>query len=161
MTVYWVSGLCWFTGVLWLIFQYFVRVEDDFGFEGRHPLQKVWLVSHAIASFAAIWVFGVLWPNHVIKGWTQKARRPTGGTLFGLTTWLTLTGIALYYVGTDAVRSVTSLSHWIVGVLTLVVFLVHLLTRALPFDEGERRPAKHKAKHADTHVKPLDQGDQI
>lgn len=157
MYTYWISGLCWLTGVVWVIFQYFIRVEDEFGFEGRHWLQKPVLVSHAVVSFAAIWVFGVLWPNHVIKGWTQKARRPTGGTLFALTFWLTATGCALYYVGTDEVRNVVSLSHWVVGALTIAVFLVHLLTRALPFDEGERRAPKRKVKH----VEPMNQGDQI
>jgi len=139
MTIYVASGVCWLTGVLWVLFDYFVRIEDDFGFDGPHPLQKTWLVLHAAVSFWAIWLFGVLWPNHVKKGWTQKARRPTGGTLFGLTAWLTITGFALYYIGSDSTRELTSLSHWIVGVLTIVVFLIHLLTRALPFDEAARK----------------------
>lgn len=139
MTIYIVSGVCWLTGLLWVLFDYFVTAEDEFGFVGPHPLQKTWLVTHAIASFYAIWLFGVLWPNHVKKGWTQKARRPTGGTLFGLTLWLTLTGIALYYIGNDQIRSWTSISHWAIGIGTLVVFLVHLLTRALPFDEAARK----------------------
>ena len=128
--IYVVGSLGWATGALWLLYHYFVRVEDKLGFEAPHPLEHWWLVLHAAASFCAIWIFGVLWPIHVKRSWKAKIRRLTGGALFGVTTWLTLTGFALYYIGSDTWRSLTSISHWAVGLAALAVFLWHLLTRA-------------------------------
>ena len=129
LNIYAIAIGVWVTGVLWLIYHYFVRIIDNFGFENSHPLEQWWLIAHAIFSFAAVWMFGVLWPNHIKKGWKMKARRPTGGGLFGVILWLTLTGLALYYIGSDAWRSWTSILHWTVGLAGIVVFIWHLVTR--------------------------------
>jgi hypothetical protein len=115
----------WLTGAVWLVFKYFVTSTDSFGFEGPHPLQKWWLIAHAAFSFWGVWLFGMLWPGHVLRGWRSHLKRPTGGTLFGVATWLTLTGCALYYIGNDTARSWTSILHWAVGLAALVAFLLH------------------------------------
>lgn len=129
LTTYGISIGVWVTGAVWLIYHYFIRAVDSFGFENPDPNQRWWLIAHAVFSFAAVWMFGVLWPNHVKKSWKQKIRRGSGGTLFGVTLWLTLTGIALYYIGSDAWRSWTSILHWAVGLAALGVFVYHLVTR--------------------------------
>ena len=115
----------WLTGAVWLVFHYFVRVIDDFGFDNPHPQQQWWLIAHAVFSFAAVWLFGSLWSDHVVRGWKAGVRKPTGGTLFGVLVWLTISGCALYYLGSDAWRSWTSLAHWIPGLAAIVVFVVH------------------------------------
>lgn len=129
LTIYVVSIGVWITGAVWLLFHYFVREVDKFGFENAHPAEKWWLIGHAAFALMAVWLFGVLWPGHVKKSWHQKIRRGTGGALFGVTAWLTLTGLALYYIGSDAWRSWTSILHWTVGLAGLGVFAFHLLTR--------------------------------
>jgi hypothetical protein len=128
-TVYITSVGVWLTGAVWLIFHYFIKKVDQFGFENVHPAEKWWLIAHASFAFAAMWLFGVLWPGHVKKSWNAHIRRWSGGTLFGVTLWLSLTGFALYYIGSDAWRSWTSLSHWIAGLAALAAFLWHLITR--------------------------------
>lgn len=115
----------WLTGAVWLVFHYFVRTVDQFGFENPHPQQQWWLIAHAVFSFGAVWMFGALWSDHIVRGWKARLRRPTGGTLFGVSAWLTLTGCALYYIGNDFWREWTSLAHWIVGLLALIVFVIH------------------------------------
>ncbi len=120
-----VSGVVWATGVVWLVFKYFVRVTDQFGFDSPHPMMRSWLIAHALASFVAIWLFGVLWRGHVVRGWNLRVRRGSGGTMFGLTAWLALSGCALYYIGSDALRSWTSLAHWVPGIGALAAFLIH------------------------------------
>jgi len=70
-------------------------------------------------------MFGALWSDHIVRGWRAKLRRPTGGTLFGFLVWLTATGCALYYVGSDRWRAITSLLHWVPGLAALVVFVLH------------------------------------
>ncbi|MCU0761146.1 MAG: hypothetical protein MUF07_18360 [Steroidobacteraceae bacterium] len=123
--VHWIATGTWVTGAVWLVFKYFVRVPDEFGFDNPHPMQQWWLIAHAIVSVFAVWMFGVLWPGHVIRGWKSHLRRPTGGTLFGITAWLALTGLALYYVGNDDWRSWVAILHWAVGLGAIVAFLLH------------------------------------
>jgi len=129
MTVYAMAAGVWVSGAVWLIFHYFVETTDGFGFSAPHPLEKWWLILHSLFAVGAIWVFGVLWPNHIKKGWTLAARRATGGSMFIMIVWLMGSGVALYYIGSDSWRSWTSLSHWIIGLSALGVFIVHLLTR--------------------------------
>ncbi len=129
-TLYVISIGVWLTGAVWLIYHYFVRSIDQFGFENPHPDQQAWLIAHAAFGVAAVWIFGVLWPGHIIRGWKARVRRTSGGWLFGVVTWLTLTGLALYYIGNSAWREWASLGHWIVGLAALLPFLIHLLTRA-------------------------------
>jgi hypothetical protein len=124
-TVYVLSLALWITGAVWLYFKYFVRVTDEFGFENEHPQQRLWMIAHAFASLGMLWIFGVLWQVHVKGGWKKKLRRPSGGTLWGITVWLALSGCALYYIGNESVRWWTSILHWVIGLAALVVFLIH------------------------------------
>ena len=86
-------------------------------------------------------MFGVLWPGHVKAGWRMKSRRLSGGTLFGVVAWLTLTGLALYYIGSTQWRSWTSIAHWAVGLAAAAAFLLHLPTR--------KTAARSEAERAD------------
>ena len=63
-----IGALVWVTGAVWLIFKYFVRVPDEFGFDNPHPLMGSWMIAHAFASLGAVWLFGVLWRGHVVRG---------------------------------------------------------------------------------------------
>ena len=79
--VHWISIGTWVTGAVWLVFKYFVRETDEFGFENPHPMQQWWLVAHAVVSVFAVWMFGVLWPGHVIRGWDEGVQgMKIGGT---------------------------------------------------------------------------------
>jgi hypothetical protein len=127
--LYTVSIASWCTGVVWLLFHYFVKTVDRFGFEAPHPAEKWLLISHALVSFYALWWFGLLWPNHIKSSWKLHIRRGTGGLLFGCMAWLCVSGCALYYIGSDFWRSWTSILHWAVGVGALFAFVLHLLTR--------------------------------
>ena len=128
--VYVLSIAIWLTGAAWLCFKYFVRVTDEFGFDNEHPQQAWWMIAHGFVSLGTLWIFGVLWSVHVKGGWKKKLRRPSGGTLWGITVWLALSGCALYYIGNEAVRSWMSILHWTIGLAALIVFLVHFRTRA-------------------------------
>lgn len=120
-----VGALVWLTGAIWLVFKYFVRVPDEFGFDNPHPWMGSWMIAHAFASLGAVWLFGVLWRGHVVRGWTLHERRRSGGTLFGFVAWLALSGCALYYIGADVLRDWVSLAHWVPGIIALGAFFVH------------------------------------
>ncbi len=129
LAIYAVSLTVWITGALWLIYHYFLKTEDSFGFENPRPEEKWWLTTHALASFYALWWFGLLWPNHIKRSWNTHVRRGTGGLLFACTAWLCVTGCALYYLVNDRWRSWDSILHWAVGLAALAAFALHLLTR--------------------------------
>ena len=130
-TVYFVSFGVWLTGAVWLIYRYFLRTEGRFG-QVRDPLEAWWLKAHGLFSFWTIWIFGLLWSVHIIRGWNVNWRRWSGGFLAGFTFVLTITGYMLYYVDSTKWRAGTSYVHWILGLIALVVFLIHWLSKSMP-----------------------------
>ena len=131
LAVYIVGLGVWVTGVLWLIFHYFFETEGPFGYES-HPLEKTWLILHAGFSFAAVWVFGMLWAIHIVRGWNMKWRRKSGGTMVGVLFVLTISGYALYYIDSQEVDDWTAIFHWVVGLAALVLFFIHWLSKSRP-----------------------------
>ncbi len=117
------------SGAIWLLFDYFVRVEDQFGFLNPHPQQGLWMMLHAAAALPLIWLFGMFWIAHIKASWRARASRVSGGTLWSVILWLGVTGYALYYVGSDFWRSILSYAHWVVGLAALIVFIIHVTAR--------------------------------
>ncbi len=130
-TVYGVSLACWLTGVLWLIFHYFLRTEGKFGFQA-HPLEIWWLKFHGIASYWTVWLFGMLWVVHILRGWNANWQRWSGGFLTGFAFVLTITGLGLYYITGQTWREWTSIIHWVLGLAAIAAFFIHWLSKAQP-----------------------------
>jgi hypothetical protein len=134
------SGL-WLSGGLWLLYHYFIPGRGEFVLE-PHPLESWWLRLHGAFAFGTIWIFGLLWSVHVNPGWAGGKRRRSGAVLVGLLLWLILSGYLLYYVGHERLRSVTSLLHWSLGLVSPVPFLLHRLASHgahLPAEPAKRR----------------------
>lgn len=102
------------SGVLWLWFHYFVRIEGEFGPQ-IHPLEPWWLRVHGIAAAAFMIGFGSVLPGHVRRAWGTSRNRVTGTVFFAAMLTMTLTGYLLYYVGVQAVRDNMAIVHWGVG----------------------------------------------
>ena len=113
------------SGILWLIFHYFVRTEGEFG-PTLHPLEPWWLRIHGIAAAAFLIGFGSVLPGHVRRAWGAARNRVTGTIFFAVMVTLTLTGYLLYYVGADAEREVMSLVHWAVGLALPLLTVWHV-----------------------------------
>lgn len=107
---------CFASGVLWLLFHYFIRHEGEFGPEA-HPLGHVWLTLHGGAAFAMVWVFGLIWLAHVRRGWQRGRNLGSGVTMAILVLVLGLSGWGLYYLSDENWRDVTSLAHWALGLV--------------------------------------------
>jgi hypothetical protein len=132
-TVYGIAFATWITGVLWLIYHYFMTTEGRFGPQ-THPLEPWWKTIHAGVSFFAIGILGLLWGVHILRGWNAKWRRWSGGTLAAFFFILTATGFALYYIYMidEAWRAWTSIIHWVLGLASIVAFFVHWLSKSRP-----------------------------
>ena len=83
VTTYIIGAGLWLSGVLWLIFHYFMVSQTAFGPQ-PHPLEHWWLSAHGLFAFATLWLYGLLWGRHIVVGWNSKKRRITGSTLFAI-----------------------------------------------------------------------------
>jgi hypothetical protein len=128
------SGLL-LSGGLWLLLEHFVRVELEFGPE-RHWLQPWLLKAHGMVAALALWGFGVLWAVHVRRAWSLGRHRLSGGTMFAIAAWLAVSGVLLYYAGSDALRRWLSLLHWGVGLAAALALTLHVTTAR------QRRPRR-------------------
>lgn len=126
--VYSVGAGVWSSGIAWLVFHYFMMRKTDFG-PAPNPMEPWTLAAHAGFGFAAIWLVGLIWGVHITRGWRMGRHRVSGVALLTFLGWLILSGYLLYYVGSDEVRSLVSLGHWIAGLMLPIPFLVHWLIR--------------------------------
>lgn len=112
------------TGGLWLLLHHFVQTVGAFGPQS-HPLEHPALVLHGIAGAAGLVFFGSVLSLHVPLGWRSGRQRITGALMLGLWASLALTALGLYYLSDDSWRSLTSLLHWIMGLLMSALFIWH------------------------------------
>jgi hypothetical protein len=146
--VYAITLGLWASGAAWLVLHYFLRAKGEFGPE-INPAEPWALKAHGAFAFATLWLLGLLWGVHVLNGWHADRRRWSGGILLGVMLVLGLTGYLLYYAGDDALRSVISLAHWIIGLGAPAIFLLHRFVR--------ERLAARKAQVAEERARaPVD-----
>ncbi|MGA9334841.1 MAG: hypothetical protein WBV39_11245, partial [Rudaea sp.] len=123
---YLVFGSTWITGILWLIFHYFLQRQGAFGAE-PHPLEAWWLCLHGAGAFAALWICGLLWGLHVRPGLQLPRRRISGIVLIVMLVLLIASGYLLYYAGGERLRDAVRLLHWVVGLAIVVPLVLHVL----------------------------------
>ena len=128
-TVNVVAAGVWATGVLWLVFHYFLRAPGPFGPEPS-PLEAWWLRLHGAFAFGAVWTVGLLSASHLLNGWASGRRRHSGVALLAVAVVLSLTGYLLYYASGDAVRAVIAMLHWVLGLGAPLVFAWHRYLRS-------------------------------
>ena len=123
----WAVGVTlWLSGVLWLLFHYFMERRGEFGL-APHPLEPWWLRLHAAAAFATLWTFGLVWGAHIVAGWRSGRHRVSGSLAVTVLGWLIATGYLLYYLVDDRLRGVASIGHWTAGLVLPVLFVLHVV----------------------------------
>ena len=124
--VYGVAGLLFVTGGAWLLLDRFGKVHGEFGPEPNHALPWMLLV-HGTAAYGFAIVAAMLVPVHMRLGWNSGRNRPSGLFLIGISLFLLLSGLALYYSTDEVLRAAVSLSHWVAGLALPVLVLIHLV----------------------------------
>jgi len=125
------------TGILWLIFHYFMTRPGEFGPE-PHPLEQWWLRLHGACAFAMLWFAGLVWGTHARPALLQPRWRSSGLTIVSVIALLAATGYLLYYAGDDAWRDAARLLHWIAGLALAVPLLIHVV--------GVRRSRRQRSR---------------
>lgn len=136
----------WLSGGLWLLTHYFLVEQGEFGPQNS-PFEPWWLRLHGAFGFAAIWIFGLLWGQHVTKRWPSFERRWTGAVMASVFAFLIVSGYLLYYVGNETVRPVVSVLHWGIGLASPIFFLLHRLSL------GRRRGRRAQSSSPEVRLK--------
>ena len=124
--VYLSLGLLILSGIVWLLFDQWVRIAGEFGPE-RHPAERITLILHGIAAYAFLVIAGTLIPVHIQLGWRIGRNRKSGVTLVAALLLLALTALGLYYFGDEIARHWVSVIHWSVGLAALPALLIHAI----------------------------------
>lgn len=126
--VYSASALTFLTGAAWLIAHTWMRIEGEFG-DLPHPLERSSLLLHGAFAMLFLMTFGSLVRGHIRAGWKSGRSRLSGTTMIVTSGLLIVSGWCLYYVGDDAVRSLISGLHWVVGLAGPLIVVAHVRGR--------------------------------
>lgn len=141
-SIYAVMGVLVGSGVLWLLFHFFVRTETQWGV-GPHPLELWWLRLHGLAAVLTLLALGSLLLTHVRGAWLLSRNRLSGAALAAILALLIATGYALYYFGGEQARPAISLVHWVLGLAVVVAMLAHV-------SAGHRTRTRRRRMYGDT-----------
>jgi hypothetical protein len=84
------------------------------------------ITTHGISACLTVFLFGTISMGHIRLGWILGKNKSTGiGNVFTLSL-LILTGLGLYY-GSEEIRDLVVLLHWLAGFGFIVVLILHLL----------------------------------
>jgi hypothetical protein len=84
------------------------------------------LAWHGITALIATIALGSVLPFHLKAGFKSKRKLLSGLSQLGFLLILFISGALLYYGSADIRESVV-LTHWLVGVIFILVFMVHVI----------------------------------
>lgn len=94
--------------------------------EGHGAARLYLIAAHGLAAMAFLVALGAIIVLHVQAGWRRRLNRASGALTLAMVILLTLTAFLLYYVGSDAVRSLASGIHIFVGLGLPLMLVVHV-----------------------------------
>ena len=124
--VYAIASLLVVTGIAWLLLDRFGKVNGEFGPEPSPALPWLLLI-HGAAAYGFAIIAAMLIPVHMRLGWNAGRNRRSGLSLVGISLFLVLTGLVLYYSTAEGFRSTSSLVHWMVGLALPPLIVIHLV----------------------------------
>lgn len=133
--LYATAGLLFATGLLWLGFHYFIKVQGEFG-PAPHPLETWWMKLHGAASFAWLFLLGSVALWHSWRAWMAGRNRASGASFAAANLLLAVTGYLLYYAGGEQFRGYLSILHWATGIACPALFVWHVVEGKLSRNAG-------------------------
>jgi hypothetical protein len=152
--VYAAMALLVSSGLLWLLFHYFVTVHSDFG-AARHPLEALWLKVHGAAAMLALVLFGTMMPVHIRKAWHAGKNRWSGSLLLAVLLLLILTGYVLYYFADEESRPWIGVIHWAIGLGVVPIVILHVIVGQLKHAARASRAIRHTGQRLPDQGPPL------
>ena len=125
-TLYLSLGLLTLSGAVWLIAHYVFVESTDFG-TVQSPIEPTALQIHGAMAPIFLMGLGALFPSHITRAFRSGINLKTGIFVLALLFILIATGYLLYYTGSEALRSWSSISHSIIGLLVCPILLIHIV----------------------------------
>ena len=114
-----VMSTCSLSGICYLVGNEFLTTPSIL------TSRKV-ITTHGVTACLAVFLFGTISAGHIRVGWILRKNKATGiGNIVTLSLMI-LTGLGLYY-GSEEIRDLAVLLHWIFGLVFLVVLTLHLV----------------------------------
>ena len=109
---------CSITGLMYLLGHEFQIQRSTLG---THSI----LAAHGIAAMLATLALGSVMSFHIKAGYKSRKQLWSGFSQLGFLFALLITGGMLYY-GPEEIRDTAIDTHWIMGLMFAVIFLLHL-----------------------------------
>ena len=125
-----VMGICCLSGICYLVGSELLTSSSIL------TSRKV-ITAHGVTACFSVFLFGTISAGHIRVGWILRKNKVTGiGNIVTLSLMI-LTGLGLYY-GSEEIRDLAVLLHWVSGLGFLAVLTLHLV----PFNgEGKQQLA--------------------
>ena len=119
MVVVTISGLFMLPWVAEFKLQWEVPFELSFAY--RVPAA----VLHVLTGWTILMLLGALWHSHIRAGWRKKRNHISGMIQTVSLLILALSGIGLYYLGSEDNQLIASVLHTLIGLCLCVSFTWH------------------------------------
>jgi hypothetical protein len=112
------------TGVAWA---WLHRLDEAGHVSGSwHEWTPSLMKVHGFAAVGFVLLLGTLLPVHVRHSWHAKRNRANGAFFLSSVSVLTLSGYALYYLGSENLRACCSNIHFWLGVVAPLLLVWHI-----------------------------------
>jgi hypothetical protein len=113
------------SGLAWLIARYVMRPVSQFG-ETVSPLEPWAMKLHGAAAMAALFFAGTMLTAHIRRALRYRHNLASGWAMIGTLLFLLATGYGLYYVAGEEDRPLWSALHWLVGLTSALLLVLHI-----------------------------------
>lgn len=104
-----------------------LRLEWDMPWRLTADQRLYTVAAHVLFSYVMLCLFGAIWRIHIIVGIKQKENLYSGLALTGTLIVLAITGVGIFYFGNDMASIISSVTHLLLGVIILFIFLYHII----------------------------------
>jgi heme A synthase len=115
------------TGLLLIPVTLIMRFEWDVLWKLNGGVRLFTVASHTLSSYLILMMVGALSPIHMRAGISRKKNKRSGFSLIAIFFTLTLTGLGLLYLASNALILLASIVHVVIGIVLVVVFMVHFV----------------------------------
>jgi len=116
-------------GSIYGIYKYFLKVESEYGLR-PHQMQGVWQGVHIFLSPLLIFIFGILFKEHIVKMYKSATRkRKTGLSLVFLMIAMILSGYLIQIIYAKEPKVLIAYIHIAVSFLFGFFYLIHHLLK--------------------------------
>jgi hypothetical protein len=119
-SLYVVTAIVFASGALWLAARYLPASGLLDG------LAAVSMRVHGGTAMVLLVLIGCTVSLHAPGGWRERKNLAAGISLSAALVLLTATGYCLYYLGDESARTVSSLSHWVLGLALPAALACHV-----------------------------------